>query len=391
VGLFQRLFRNKTPANIPNEGYRLELVTDRGNGFYSWRGSLYQSDIVRSCVRPRAKAIGKLVAKHIREGPEGTQVNPEPYMRFLLEEPNPYMTGQMLQEKLSVQLSLNNNAFALIIRDDYGYPMQIYPIPCVSVQAEYDKSGNLLLKFLLRNGKSRTFYYRDIIHLRQDFNNNDIFGDPPAEVLTSLMEIVNTTDQGIIKAVQNSNVITWLLKFNQTLRPEDIRKQVNEFVKEYLSIDSETGGAAASDAKFDIKQVEPKSYVPNAAQMKETTKRIYSFFNTNESIVQSKFSEDEWVAYYEAVLEPEAVQMAGEFTRKLFTRKERGFGNRVIFESANLQYASMGTKLGLVAMVDRGAMTPNEWRKTMNLAPLPGGDTPVRRLDTAPVNDNGGD
>ena len=310
MGLFQRLFRNKTPANIPNEGYRLELVTDRGNGFYSWRGSLYQSDIVRSCVRPRAKAIGKLVAKHIREGPEGTQVNPEPYMRFLLEEPNPYMTGQMLQEKLSVQLSLNNNAFALIIRDDYGYPMQIYPIPCVSVQAEYDKSGNLLLKFLLRNGKSRTFYYRDIIHLRQDFNNNDIFGDPPAEVLTSLMEIVNTTDQGIIKAVQNSNVITWLLKFNQTLRPEDIRKQVNEFVKEYLSIDSETGGAAASDAKFDVKQVEPKSYVPNAAQMKETTKRIYSFFNTNESIVQSKFSEDEWVAYYEAVLEPEAVQMA---------------------------------------------------------------------------------
>ena len=63
----------------------------------------------------------------------------------------------------------------------------------------------------------------------------------------------------------------------------------------------------------------------------------------------------------------------------------------MIFESANLQYASMGTKLGLVAMVDRGAMTPNEWRKTMNLAPLLGGDTPVRRLDTAPVNDDGGD
>ncbi len=36
-------------------------------------------------------------------------------------------------------------------------------------------------------------------------------------------------------------------------------------------------------------------------------------------------------------------------------------------------------------MVDRGAMTPNEWRRTLNLPPLQGGDEPIRRLDTAPV------
>lgn len=37
-------------------------------------------------------------------------------------------------------------------------------------------------------------------------------------------------------------------------------------------------------------------------------------------------------------------------------------------------------------MVDRGAMTPNEWRETMNLAPIEGGDQPIRRLDTQVVN-----
>ncbi|MPN60590.1 hypothetical protein SDC9_208319 [bioreactor metagenome] len=45
----------------------------------------------------------------------------------------------------------------------------------------------------------------------------------------------------------------------------------------------------------------------------------------------------------------------------------------------------MTTKLALQAMVDRGAMTPNEWRSVLNLAPIDGGDNPVRRLDTAPV------
>jgi len=297
----------------------------------------------------------------------------------------------MLQEKLATQLKLNNNAFALIIRDEFGYPTQIYPIPCTTVEAIYDASGELHLKFTLRNGKQAQFPYRDIIHLRQDFHQNDVFGDSPAEAITSLMEIVNTTDQGVVKAIQNRNVIKWLLKFKQVLRPEDIKKHVDDFVKNYLSINSETGGAAAADAKYDVEQVKPESYVPNAAQMDRTLQRVYSFFNTNEKIVQSKFTEDEWVSFYESEIEPLAIQMSHEFTRKLFSRKERSFGNRIIFEASNLQYASMRTKLGLVQMVDRGAMTPNEWRKILNMGPIEGGDQPIRRLDTAAVPNEGGD
>ena len=39
-----------------------------------------------------------------------------------------------------------------------------------------------------------------------------------------------------------------------------------------------------------------------------------------------------------------------------------------------------------MAMVDRGAMTPNEWRAVVNMAPVQGGDEPIRRLDTQVVN-----
>lgn len=308
-------------------------------------------------------------------------------MKMLLEEPNPFMTGQQLQEKLAIQLALNNNAFAAIIRDENGYPMQIYPVPAAGVEAFYDQQGQPYLKFTLRTGKTVTFAYSDVIHLRQDFYENDIFGTPPGPALTSLMEIVTTTDQGIVKAIKNSAVIRWLLKFKQTLRPEDIKQQTKAFVESYLSVDSEDSvGAAGVDAKADVEQVEPKDYVPNAAQMDRTTKRIYDFFGTNEAIIQSKFTEDEWNAYYEAKIEPFAIQMSNEFTRKLFSRRERGFGNRIIFEANTLQYASMKTKLELRQMVDRGAMTPNEWRLVLNLGPIEGGDKPIRRLDTAEVS-----
>lgn len=367
---------------------RYQMVTERGNGFYSWNGKLYQSDIVRSCTRPRAKAMGKLVAKHIRKDKDGLKVNPEPYIRFLLEEPNPFMSGQVLQEKVTNQLALNNNAFILIVRDEFGLPVELYPIPCSGVEAIF-RNNELYLKFYFLNGNINTFPYAEIIHLRDDFCDNDIFGESPTKALMSLMEIVNTTDQGIIKAIKNSGVIRWLLKYTTPLRPEDLKKNVEDFVNNYLSIESTTFGAAGVDAKAEAQRIEPKDYVPNAAQADRTTQRIYAFFNTNEKIVHSNYTEDEWISYYEARVEPDAMQMSNEYTRKLFTRRERGFGNQIIFEASSLQYASMKTKLNLLQMVDRGAMTPNEWRWILNMAPIEGGDKPIRRLDTAPVKEGG--
>lgn len=384
MGIFKGLkFFNKSSSAT-----RFQLITEKGNGYYSWNGKLYQSDIIRACIRPKAKAVGKLVAKHIRNNKvEGFDVNPEPYIRFLLEEPNPYMTGQLMQEKITIQLQLNNNAFIYIHRDELGYPMELYPIPASSVEAIYDKEGLLYLKCIMDNGKIVTYPYSDVIHLRQDYNSNDIFGESPHMVLKPLMEIVTTTDQGIVKAIKNSGIIKWLLKFNQTLRPEDLEKETKKFTERFLSIEN-SGGAAATDAKMDAKQVDPKDYVPNAVQMEKTVQRLYSYFNTNEKIVQSKYDENEWNSYYENEIEPLAMQLSNEFTRKLFTRRERGFGNKIIFEASNLQYASMKTKLALQSMVDRGAMTPNEWRETMGLAPVEDGDKPIRRLDTAVIDDN---
>ena len=384
MGLLSRL-KNRSPTR---ESVRVELMQDQGNGFYSWDGRIYYSDIIRSCIRPKVKAIGKLTAKHIRtsETEEGKkiEVNPLLHIKFLLEEPNPLMTMQLFQEKMETQLCLNNNAFALIYRDENGQPIQLYPIIASSVEAVY-KGNDLYLKFYLSNGKIFVFPYSDIIHLKADYNENDIFGTPYIDSIKPLMEIVNTTDQGIVKAVKNSGIIRWLLKIMNSARPEDIKNTAKNFADSFLNTQGDSLGVAAVDAKVEAQQITPTDYVPNAAQMDRTTARLQSFFNTNNNIVQSKYTEDEWVSYFEAEIEPDARRWAEEMTRKLFTRRERGFGNKIYYEAGSLQYASMSTKLQLQAMVDRGAMTPNEWREAFNLAPVPGGDVPVRRLDTQPV------
>lgn len=386
MGLISWMFGKK--ATEPQTKHSYKLITDAGEGFYAFDGKIYKSDIVRSCIRPKARAIGKLTAQHIRDNDKGFKVNPDNDIKFLLEEPNPLMTGQMFREKMATQLELNNNAFAIIKRDpDTFDPYEIYPVPAVDVDMMEGPMGDMYLKFYFNDGKQMVVPYVDVIHLRQDFNNHNLFGDHPGPALTELMDVVGTIDQGMKKAIKNSAVIKWIMKFTSVLKPEDIDKEVKKFTENYLNIENQ-GGAAPSDPRYDLTQVENKNYVPDDKQMSNTTKRIYDFFNTNPKIVQSRFDENDWNAYYESVIEPVALQLAGEFTRKLFSRRERGHGNKIVFESLNLAYASMRTKLNLVQFVDRGMMLPNEARRIFNMGPIEGGDKPIRRLDTAPINSN---
>ena len=59
-------------------GTAFRMYTDTGNSFAAWNGKVYESDIVRACIRPYAKAIGKLTAKHVRRFDGEVEVNPEP-------------------------------------------------------------------------------------------------------------------------------------------------------------------------------------------------------------------------------------------------------------------------------------------------------------------------
>lgn len=393
MAFWNNLFHRKNSGVTVTPEYK--LVTNYGNGFFGWNGKVYESDIIRSAIEVKATTIGKAVAKHIRSGAgDSIAVNPDVYIQFLLSDPNPLMSGQMLQEKMITQLELNNNAFAFVQNDANGMPTAIWPIVANSVEAIQDNQGNLYLKFYMQNAQTYTFPYSQVIHLRKDFNKDEIFGESNGPTLAPLMEIVTTTDQGIVSAIKNSAAVRWLLKFNTAMRPEDIEKNTKAFVASYLQTqkDQDSIGAAGVDAKTDATQLQPTDFVPNAKQMDATVDRIYSIFHTNKAIVQSSYTENQWISYYESQIEPVIRQMSEQWTSRLFNRRQRSFGNSIVFESSDLSYASMQTKLSLVQLVDRAVMTPNELRGFFNLSPVPDGDKMLLRKDTGTVpSANGSD
>lgn len=382
MNFFKRLFNRKSETVT-----RYQIVTDKGNGTFIYSGKIYQSDIVTACLAPYKKAVGKLSPLHVRKSKDNTEIFPEPYMRFLLEEPNTLLTMQKTLEKIVSPLILSGNAFILIVRDINGYPLELFPIPAVSAEAVY-MNGELSLKFIYQNGKTYTHKYDDIIHLRMNMTENDLFGEPIMPSLSKLVNLVETIDKGMEKAIKNSNVIKWLIRFNSSMRPDDMEKQIKLFDETYMDVDK-GHSAVAHDIKSDVQQVNFQNYVPNFPITESIRQRIYSLLGVNEKIVQGTFNEDEWNSFYENSIEPIALDLQSEFTRKLFTRKERAFGNKIIFAANTLSCASLSTKLQFVSMVDRGAMVPNEWRDLFNYAPIENGDKPIRRLDTALVE--GGD
>lgn len=189
MGIFKK---DKTEKNV------FKMVTMANNSYFAYDGKVYQSDLVRSCLRPYVKGIGKTVAKHIfetvKDGQRKIEVNPRPYIRFLLEEPNPFMTFQKLIEKTAVSLKLNGNAFILIARNADGIPEGLYPIPAAGAETLWLPDGELGIRFYLNNGKMPVFRYSNLIHLRGDYGEHDIFGDSIVPALQPLMDEINTID-----------------------------------------------------------------------------------------------------------------------------------------------------------------------------------------------------
>lgn len=367
---------------------QFKLLSNSSSSFSTWDGNIYNNDIVRSCIRPKVSAVGKLHPLHVRTDRNGEMTtNPSANLKYLLRYPNPEMSMQKLLEKMMTQLELNHNAFAYVKKDKTGTVRAIYPILSVNVELlEFD--DDIYAKFRFRNGQTKTVPYSDVIHLRKDFNDNDMYGSDGQVALRNLMQVIDTSDKGIVVAIRNSNVIKWLMKFKTVLRKEDKAEAVSNFTDSYLNVEKADGASVATtDPRYDLEQVTDESYVPNEKIIALYETRLKNYFGVSDAIIQNKFSEDEWNAFYEAEIEPIAEELSDQFTNKLFTKHEIECGNEIIFEASSLQFASMNTKLNLKDMVDRGAMNVNEWRRTMNLGSTENGDEFIRRLDTAPIND----
>jgi HK97 family phage portal protein len=341
--------------------------------FTPWADRPYEADAVRSAVDAIARNAAKLRAKHIRRVGDTVEHVGGNIEKVLAVRPNPNMNAYDFLYKMVTTLLIDNNAFAYPVWEGTTL-VAIWPINCVMAEFVEDASQTIYVKFYFADGGNVVLPYSEVIHLRRHFYDNDLLGDIKKPI-NSVLSAIHTANEGIAQAIKTSAYLRGIIRYQGMLKEEDIKANRDRFVQEYLTVQN-TGGIAALDGK--VAEYIPLNNEPkiiNAAQMKELRDAVYRYFGVNENIVMGNYDEDEWNAFYESTIEPIAIQMSLEFTSKLFTERELGFGNEIIFESNRLQYASNNTKTNMIStLMPLGVLTINEAREILNLPPVEDGD-----------------
>ena len=375
--LFDKIFGRRPQ---PSQTQSLKMM----NGYmpvFTMMSDAYDSDVVRSAVDAIARNCAKLKPKHIRRV-NGSVSYTNSNIEYLLGvRPNPYMDAYTFWYKVITQKYMQNNSYVFVDWDERGIAKGFYPVN--ASQAEFlESQGEIFIQFSFLGGHKVTLPYTDVIHLRRFFYKNDLYGETNHAALMPTLELIHTTNEGIINAIKSSANLRGLLRFTQTmLKPEEMKRHRDAFVADYLNI-SNNGGIAATDAKAEYVPLNNDPKITDAKQMELIEDKVYKYFNVSPSIVKSDYTEEQWNAFYESVIEPNAIEMSLEFTAKVFTQREQGLGNEIIFEANRLQYASNATKLNLITvMMDRGLLSMNEARDIFNLAPIPDGDKRIVSLN----------
>ena len=370
MGLYEILFPKKAVDDVTT-GY-FKTLTAYQPVFHSYQGGLYEADLCRTAIHTFATHCSKLKPNVL-----GSRRDLQKVLEF---QPNPFMDTTKFLYKVATILETECTVFIAPIWDQYFEKIiGFYPVQPSKAEVREDKKGDPWIAFRFADGRKSAERFENVGILNKFFFSNDFFGDTNSPI-RPVLDLMKTQREGIREGVKQGATIRFLAKMANTLKGADIEAERKRWNQTNLSLENQ-GGIAIFDAKYsDVRQVDSKPYIIDANQMEAVNKSVYKYFNTNEEILENNFTPEKWAAYYEAKVEPFAIQLSLVLSNMLFTNEQKVRGNQITFSSNRLQYASINEKLAVVQQLsDRGMMSRNEGREVFNMDPIEGGDDYIIR------------
>lgn len=373
---FSKLFK-RAPKNV-----RFAPSFDAYSPIYSQFGTnIYYSDVVQQALKCIVDEMKKLNPMHVRYK-NSDPIPVKSTVQDVLDNPNPLMSTSEFLEKITWLLLLNYNVFILPIYYTWidektgaerRYYEALYPINPIQVDFIEDESNTLFVMFRFRNGYTTTLPYDDVIHIRYNFSVSQYMGgneqgQPDHAALLKTLELNDTLLKGIAKAMKSSYAVNGVIKYNTMLDQSKTETAIRELEQKLLANES---GFLPLDLKADFTPLEHKAELVNNDVLRFIDEKILRTWGIPIEILDGSASKEIYEAFYQRCLEPLVKTFSQAFTKKLFTRREKAFGNRIELYPADLIFMTMTQKIEMVNLLaPTGALYENEKRTTFGLMPL---------------------
>ena len=351
-------------------------------GEHQGSSDLYESDVIGSIAHCIGSNLGKLTPQVIRRDAAGLTIKDDYLAKLLSLRWSQEITPFDGLYKMASDLVYRSNAFAIVFYNaDFTRVQSIVPVTVRSFRI-WEEDNNIFFRFVWDyNGEEYTLPYNAVIHLKARYDRKRFIGTSPESQLKTTLELLDTTGESLRNAVNNSANLKGYLKYNNFADDEELKQKVREFQEAYMNAAND-GGIAGLDNSMEFHEITQHTNAIPVTQSAFLRENLYRYYNVNEKILNSTYNESEWNAFYEAVIEPIALQLSLEFTYKLLSERERGFGNKIIFTANRLQYATLQTRVNLGSQLfDRGIITINEYRELMYYEPIEDGDVRMVSLN----------
>lgn len=349
--------------------------------FSQFGTNIYASDVVQQAVKCIVDEMKKLNPTHIRYN-RNDPVPVSGTIQTLLNDPNPVMTTSEFLEKITWLLLLNYNAFILptyyIYTNKDGTQVRVYdglyPLKPTFVEFIEDESNRLYVKMRFENNFETTIPYSDLIHIKYNYSVNeymggDVSGQPDHKPVLDTLQLNQTLLEGVVKAMKASYAVNGVVKYNTMLDDGKTEAAMQELETKLRNSES---GFLPLDLKSEFTPLERSTQLVDEATLKFIDEKILRNWGVPLSILTGDYTKEQYAAFYQKTLEPLIISISQAFTKKLFTRRERAFGNEIRLYPKDLIFMTVDQTLEMVNMLSNtGSIYENEKRVAFGLQPLP--------------------
>lgn len=366
MGMFEKVFGKREQPAALKAAKTFKLLEGYKPAFTTWQGSIYESELIRACL----DAWGRHTAK-LKPNFKGS-AHPELISRLKVK-PNRYQEWSTFLYQTATVLGVRNNAFLVPTRDEFGNKNgMINIVPVKYDLVEYQDEP--WLRFELKDRKFRAERLADVGILTRFQYESELFGESSQAAMQPVLDLIKMQRQGITEGIKNGATYRFSAQSDNWATDDDLSEEMKRFNAATFGNKKTSGGVILFPNTYtNVQQLKQEAYKVDADQEKLIRENVFNYFASNESIIQNKAVGDEWLAFYEGLIEWIAIQLSEQSSKMMYTERERmGFGNEIFFSSNRLQYMSTKDKLEAIKTnADRGLMTRNELREIENLPPLP--------------------